>query len=101
MSYDEKGRMTAPYNLTREVQGTLLKPSQSQSKLGKDGSVSKYQSTGSKAGSPTKPMQLQTNYMVSFGRNNDTDIDLKAQYMEKERGLMAHIKYVLDGNKKE
>ena len=93
--------MTAPYNLTREVQGTLLKPSQSQSKLGKDSSAGKYQSTGSKQGSPTKPMQLQTNYMVSFGRNNDTDIDLKAEYMEKERGLMAYIKFVMEGNKNE
>ena len=39
--------------------------------------------------------------MVSYGRNNDTDIDLKAEYMEKERGLMAYIKFVMEGNKNE
>jgi hypothetical protein len=33
VSYDELGRMTSPYNLTREVQGSLLKPSHSQSKF--------------------------------------------------------------------
>lgn len=58
VSYDEKGRMTAPYNLTREVQGTLLKPSQSQSKLGKESPAGKHQSNGSKQGSPSKPIQL-------------------------------------------
>ena len=100
ISYDEKGRMTTPFNLTRQVQGSLLKPSQSQTKLNKDSS-GKYQSSGSKPGSPTKPMQVQTNYMVSFGRNNQTDLDLKAEYMEKERGLLSYIKYILDGNKSE
>ena len=35
--------------------------------------------------------------MVSFGRNSDVDIDLKSEYMEKERGLMAYIKFIIDG----
>ena len=39
--------------------------------------------------------------MMSFGRNNDTDVDIRAEYMEKERGLMSHIKYIIDGVKKE
>lgn len=33
VTFDEKGRMTAPYNLTREVQGNLLRPTASQSKI--------------------------------------------------------------------
>lgn len=61
MAFDDKGRMTAPYNLTREVQGSLLKPSGSQSKLGlnkdKDNSMQKYQSV-SKVSSPTKGTQI-------------------------------------------
>ena len=71
-SYDEKGRMTTPYNLTREVQGNLLKPSASQTKMTKD-------STGLKSTSnfKNKPMQLETNFMGLFGRNNEADIDLK------------------------
>ena len=44
--------MTTPYNLTREVQGTLLKPSQSQSKIGNTNST-KYQ-TPNKNSSPLK-----------------------------------------------
>ena len=55
ISYDEKGRMTIPYNLSREVQGTLLKPSQSQSKLTKDSTGGKFQSPSK---SPTKSLQL-------------------------------------------
>ena len=35
--------------------------------------------------------------MVSYGRNSDADIDLKAEYMEKERGLMTYIKYIMEG----
>ena len=90
--------MTTPYNLTREVQGTLLKPSQSQSKLNKDSSAAKYQSMGSRQTSSTKPMQLETNYMSSYGRSSDGDIDLKAEYLEKERGLMAYIKFVMESS---
>jgi len=36
--------------------------------------------------------------MMTFGRNNDPDINIKDYYMEQERGLMAHIKYIIDGN---
>jgi hypothetical protein len=34
-TFDEKGKMTTPFNMTREVQGTLLKSSGSQAKLGR------------------------------------------------------------------
>lgn len=47
--------MTAPFNLSREVQGTLLKPSHSQSKFTKDSTGGKNQSPTK---SPGKPMQL-------------------------------------------
>lgn len=59
--YDEKGRMTTPFNLSREVQGNLLKPSQSQSKI------------TSKQSSPSKGshnFQMETNFMSIFGRNS-------------------------------
>lgn len=63
--------MTAPFNLTREVQGTLLKPSGSQSKLGRESSAVKIQGS-SKNSSPTKQMPSETNYMTFFGKNNDS-----------------------------
>ena len=67
--------MTTPYNLTREVQGTLLKPSQSQSKMGN--------TTGTKFQTPSKqsPMKLETNYMGFFGKNSEAGVDMRQEYM--------------------
>lgn len=86
--------MTSPYNLTREVQGSLLKPSVSQSKLGNQ-STMRAQSTNKN--SPTKQMQ-ETNYMNFFGKNSTSELNLKEEYMQKERGLMSHIKYLLESS---
>lgn len=51
ISYDDKGRMTAPFNLTREVQGSLLKSSHNKQKS-------------------IKNHQIETNYMVQFGKTH-------------------------------
>ena len=87
--------MTTPYNLTREVQGTLLKPSQSQSKMGNTAA------TQFKTPMKQSPMKIQTNYMNFFGKNVETEINMRHQYMQKERGLMAHIKYIYESYKNE
>jgi hypothetical protein len=58
ISYDDKGRMTTPFNLTREVQNPSsgLKHTPSQGKLGKNSSPAKQ---------PT-----ESNYMNLFGRTS-------------------------------
>lgn len=87
--------MTAPYNLTREVQGSLLKPSISQTKLNNQ-STMRAQSTTKN--SPTKTMHMETNYMNFFGKNSTSDLNLKEEYLQKQRGLMSHIKYLLESS---
>ena len=34
--------------------------------------------------------------MNQFGKNSDADVDLRKEYMEKERGLLSYIKFILD-----
>ncbi|CAM6002087.1 unnamed protein product, partial [Sphagnum balticum] len=68
ISYDDKGRMTSPFNLTREVQGSLLKPSQSQSK------ITQNSTNGKNGGRPS-----ETNYMSLFGRSVEVDMDLRSE----------------------
>ena len=63
IGYDEKGRMTTPFNLTRQNQGSTLKHSQSQNK------------TNLKI-SPTKVSE--SNYMSLYGRNAELDINVKS-----------------------
>lgn len=76
-TYDEKGKMTAPFNLTREVQGSLLKPSGSQSKLSREASATKYQNS-SKISSPSKQGPMETNYMAYFGKNtSEPEINMR------------------------
>lgn len=65
--------MTSPYNLTREVQGSLLKPSISQSKLNNQSTM---RAQSNSKNSPTKSMQ-ETNYMNFFGKNSTSDLNLK------------------------
>lgn len=80
MSYDEKGRMTTPFNLTREVKGNLKK-SESLSKM----------NGPNKSSSPTKGLS-ESNYMSLFGRNSEVDLDIWAEYLEKEKGLKSTLK---------
>lgn len=68
IGYDEKGRMTTPFNLAREAKGTLKK-SESQNKI----------SSSSKS-SPLKGLS-ESNYMNLFGRNSEVDIDIWAEYL--------------------
>ena len=54
--------------------------------------------TGTKFQTSAKqsPMKLETNYMNQFGKNSEADVDLRKEYMEKERGLLSYIKFILD-----
>ena len=70
IGFDEKGRMTTPFNLTREAKGSLKK-SESQSKM-----------NNPKNTSPTKGLS-ESNYMSLFGRNSEMDLDIWAEYLEK------------------
>lgn len=58
VSYDEKGRMTTPFDLTREMQGSVLNHSSSMSKAGHN------------KNSPVR-LPAQTNYMSLFGRSSN------------------------------
>ena len=78
VGFDEKGRMTTPFNLARESRGTL-KASQSQSKLDKSKS------------SPVKNL-VESNYMNLFGRNSEVDLDIRIEYVQKEKGLKSTLK---------
>lgn len=68
IGYDERGRMTTPFNLTREAKGSLKK-SESQNKI----------SNTSKS-SPLKGLG-ESNYMNLFGRNSEVDLDIWAEYL--------------------
>jgi hypothetical protein len=46
-------------------------------------------------GSPTKAPS-ESNYMSLFGRSNEVDYDLRAEYLQKEKGLMSTIRQALD-----
>ena len=72
--------MTTPFNLARETRGSL-KASQSQSKLDKSRS------------SPIKNL-AESNYMSLFGRNSEVDLDIRMEYVQKEKGLKSTIKEI-------
>lgn len=80
VGFDEKGRMTTPFNLTREAKGSLKK-SESLSKM----------NAPNKNSSPSKGLQ-ESNYMGLFGRNSEVDLDIWAQYLEREKGLKCILK---------
>jgi hypothetical protein len=70
--------MTTPFNLTREVQGSGLKNTPSQGKLGKS--------------SPVKQQPNESNFMNLFGRSSEIDLDIRAEYIQQHKGLMSTIK---------
>jgi hypothetical protein len=78
VGFDEKGRMTTPFNLARESRGSL-KASQSQSKLDKS------------KNSPAKGL-AESNYMSLFGRSSEVDLDIRMEYLTKEKGLKSSLK---------
>ena len=77
VGFDERGRMTTPFNLARESRGHL-KNSQSQSKLDKS------------SRSPAKNL-AESNYMSLFGRNSEVDLDIRLEYVHKEKGLKSTL----------
>lgn len=84
---DEKGRMTTPFNLTREGQAPALKHSLSQRRA------------NDSRNSPSK-QPAESNYMNLFGRNSEIDIDLRAEYLQKEKGLTSTLKLPEDSRLK-
>ena len=45
-----------------------------------------------------KPVQLETNFMGLYGRNNEVDLDIKDEYGKKYNGLLAYLNVAYQQN---